>query len=87
MQYPLFTSPPEERVELLKPLDGIKEMGDNCEEIYPSSLLKRYSKCPTNLEHFTLADWVAWYDYSGKPYINPMNGNGGDGSRGGAGTS
>jgi hypothetical protein len=34
------TSPPEERVELLKPLNDIKEMDDDCEEIYTSGLLK-----------------------------------------------
>ena len=34
------TSPPEERVELLKPLNDIKEMDDDCQEIYTSGLLK-----------------------------------------------
>ena len=34
------TSPPEERVELLKPFDDIKEMDDDCEEIYAGGLLK-----------------------------------------------
>ena len=28
------TSPPEERVELQKPLDDIKDMEDDCEDIY-----------------------------------------------------
>ena len=32
---------PEERVELLKPLDAIKEMNDDCEEIYTNGSLKR----------------------------------------------
>ena len=67
------TSLPEERVELLKPIDDIKEMDDNCEEIYTSGLLKRYSKHPAKLEHLTLADWAAWYDYSGKQYVKPAN--------------
>lgn len=26
-------------------------------------------KCPFTLEHLTLADWAAWYDSSGKPFI------------------
>ena len=48
-------------------------MDDNCEEIYTSSLLKRYSKCPAKLEHLTLADWAAWCDYSGKQYVKLTN--------------
>ena len=63
------TSPPEERVELLKPLSDIKEMDDDCEEIYTSGLVKRYCKRPAKLEQITLADWAAWYDCSGKPYV------------------
>ena len=67
------TLPLEERVELLKPLNEIKEMDDDCEEIYTSGLLKRYTKRPVKLEDVTLADWVAWYDVSGKPYVKPSN--------------
>ena len=67
------TSLPEGKVELLTPIDDIKEMDDNCEEIYTSGLLKRYSKHPAKLEHLTLADWAAWYDYSGKQYVKPAN--------------
>ena len=40
------TSPPDERVELLKPIDDIKNMEDDCEEIYTTGLLKRYCKHP-----------------------------------------
>ena len=67
------TSPPEDRVELLKPLNDIKDMEDNCEEIYTGGLLKRYSKCPARFEHLTLADWAAWYDSCGKPYAKQSN--------------
>ena len=63
------TTPPEERVELLKPIGDIQDMEDDSQEIYTSGLLKRYSKRPKKLDHLTLADWAAWYDYSGKPYI------------------
>ena len=56
------TSPPEDRVELLKPLNDIKDMEDDCEEIYSGGLLKRYSKHPIKFEHVMLADWAAWYD-------------------------
>ena len=61
------TSPPQERVELLKPMD------DDCEEIYTNGLLKRYSKRPAKLENLTLADWAAWYDCTGKPYAKETN--------------
>ena len=63
------TSPPDERVELLKPIQDIKEMDDDSEEIYTSSLIKRYSKRPAKLENLTLADWAAWYDNTGKTYV------------------
>ena len=63
------TSPPEERVELLKPINDIKDMEDDCEEIYASGLLKRYCNRPQKLEQLTLADWAAWYDSCGKPYV------------------
>ena len=59
-------TPSEDRVELLKPLDAIKEMNYDCEEIYTNGSLKRYCKHPAKLDHLTLADWVAWYDFSEK---------------------
>ena len=65
------TTPPEERVELLKPLNDLKQIDDDSEEIYTSGVLKRYCKLPAKLEHLTLADWAAWYDRSGKPYVKP----------------
>ena len=67
------TSPPDERVQLLKPRDDIKEMDDDSEEIYTSGLIKRYCKRPAKLESLTLADWAAWYDSSGKPYVKQTN--------------
>ena len=50
------TSPPEERVELLKPLDDIKDMEDDCEDIYTNGLIKRYTMRTSSLENVTLAD-------------------------------
>lgn len=32
-------------------------------------MLKRYCQRPAKLENLTLADWAAWYDCTGKPYI------------------
>ncbi len=61
------TPPPNERVQLLKPVNDIKEMEDDCEDVYTTGLLQRYAKCPFCLEHLTLANWDAWYDSCGKP--------------------
>ena len=67
------TSPPEERVELQKPLDDIKDMEDDCEDIYTNGLIKRYTMRTSSLENVTLADWAAWYDMCGKPYVKQSN--------------
>ena len=56
------TSPPNERVQLLKPLSEIEKMPDECEEIHFGGLLKRYTERPISVENITLADWAAWYD-------------------------
>ena len=63
----VITSPPEDRVKLLKSFNDIKEMEDDSEEIYANGLLDRYKR-PAKLGHLTLADWAAWYDLAGKPY-------------------
>ena len=42
------TSTPEDRVRLLKPISDINDMEDDSEEIYATSLLKRYCKRPTS---------------------------------------
>lgn len=56
------TSPPEERVQLLKPINEIEQMPDESEEIHSGGLLKRYIERPASLQNVTLADWAAWYD-------------------------
>lgn len=67
------TSPPDERVELLKPMDDIKDLDDDCEEIHTSGLIKRYCRHPAKLEHLTTADWAAWYANGEKPYVKKTN--------------
>ena len=62
------TAPPDERVDLLKSMNEIEMMEDDCEDIHTGGLLKRYTERPHNLTHVTLADWAAWYDSNGKPY-------------------
>ena len=63
------TAPPDERVQLLKPVSDIKEMEDDCEDVYTTGLLQRYAKRPFGLERLTLADWAAWHHSCGKPYV------------------
>ena len=65
------TSPPEDRVQLLKPLQEINDMEDDSDEVYASGLIRRYIKRPAKLENLSLADWAAWYDSTGKPYVKP----------------
>ena len=56
------TSPPEDRVQLLKPLYKIKQMEDNETDLTTSNMIKRYSDRPDTLEGITLAEWVSYYD-------------------------
>ena len=67
----ISTSPPEDRVQLLKPLQEINDMEDDSDEVYASDLITRYTKRPAKLENLSLADWAAWYDSCGKPYVKP----------------
>ena len=67
------TSPPGERVELLKPMSEIEGMQDECEEIHSGGLLKRYAERPALLQNVTLAGWAAWYDSSSKHYQKKSN--------------
>ena len=62
------TSPPDERVRLLKPISEIEDMPDESEDIHLGGLMKRYTERPVNFENVTLADWAAWYDSCRKPY-------------------
>ena len=45
------TSPPVERVELLKPLSEIENMEDDSEEIQSGELLKRYVERPESMQN------------------------------------
>ena len=67
------TSPPAERVELLKPLSEIENMEDDSEEIQSGGLLRRYDERPECMQNVTLADWAAWYDACGQKYHKKTN--------------
>ena len=56
------TSPPEERVRLLKPMHEIQQLDDDDEDIVQSNLIVRYAKRPRSLDDLCLADWVAFYE-------------------------
>ena len=56
------TSPPAERVELLKPLSEIENLSDDCEAIQSGGLLKRCVEQADCMQNISLADWAAWYD-------------------------
>ena len=62
------TTPPEERVQLLKPMNEIEELDDDTEEVHSSGLLNRYIQRPTSLENISLPDWAALYDSCRKPF-------------------
>lgn len=64
------TAPPNERIQLLKPLSDLNEMDDDCEDLYTGGLLKRYTKRPATLKHLILAGRAAWYDKT-KSYVSP----------------
>jgi hypothetical protein len=50
-------------------LQEINNLEDDSDEIYASGLIKCYTKRPAKLEDVSLADWAAWYNSSGKPYL------------------
>ena len=62
-------TPPEERVQLLKPMNEIEEMDDDSEEVHSSGLLNRYKQRPASFENISLADWAALYDSCQKPFM------------------
>ena len=67
------TSPPAERVELLKPLTEIENIEDDSEEIQSGGLLKRYVERPKCMQNVTLADRAAWYDGCGQKSYRKTN--------------
>ena len=66
------TTPPEERVQLLKPMNEIEETDDDSEEVHSSGLLNRYIQRPASLENISLADWAALYDSCQKPVMKKI---------------
>ncbi|XP_070567274.1 uncharacterized protein [Ptychodera flava] len=57
------TSPPDDRVILLKPLDEIQNMKENATDIESDNILKKYEQRPKAIEKLCLADLAAWYTF------------------------
>ena len=53
------TSPPEERVFLLKQLSDLEELSPNSTDIHYQNIIARYSKRPRQLENWCLADYAS----------------------------
>ena len=64
------TSPPDERVVLLKPHSVIENMRDDCEDIECSNLISRYCERTEDLDDVTLAEYAAYYDSSKKGFTS-----------------
>ena len=56
------TSPPEERVTLLKPKHILDSMNEDDDDIECSNLLSRYAERPNTLENTTLADFASMFE-------------------------
>lgn len=66
----LNTSPPEERVTLLKPNSILDTMKDEDDDVECSNILTRYSDRPKLMEKVTLAEFAAYYDEPPSRTIN-----------------
>ncbi|XP_069110077.1 uncharacterized protein [Argopecten irradians] len=53
------TSPPKDRVFLLKSKEQLKELPKNSTDIESDNIIKRYAKRPKKLESYCLADYVS----------------------------
>ena len=58
----LNTSPADERTFLLKKLEKLKNLPDNSHDIESDNIVKRYQRRPKVLEHWCLADFIAWFN-------------------------
>jgi nucleoside-triphosphatase THEP1 len=58
------TSPPEERVFILKTTAELEELDDKSEDISIKGMLDHYIHRPLDLEQITLAEFSAMYNYS-----------------------
>ena len=67
------TSPPEERVALLKPSRELEKLEDDSEEIECSNMLTRYAKRPKTMESVSLAEFAGNYVTKKKTIVKQRN--------------
>ena len=58
----ISTSPPEERIFLLKTLDKLRELPDNSTDVESDNIIKRYQRRLKQLENLCLADFVSMFN-------------------------
>ena len=56
------TSIPDDRAFLLKPIEKLRDMPDNSDDIESDNVIKRYQRKPQKLKNLCLADFVASYN-------------------------
>jgi DNA replication protein DnaC len=56
------TSPPAERVNLLKSQQQLDQLDENSDDIECSNDIQRYSERPQDMENVTLAEFIAFYE-------------------------
>lgn len=66
----LNTSPPEERVTLLKPTSVLDNMKDDDEDVECSNIFTRYKDRPSSMGNVILAEFAAYYDTQPSRSIN-----------------
>lgn len=64
------TSPPEQRVTLLKPKYVLDSMHEDDDDIECSNLLSRYAERPKTLETVTLAEFVSYYKEVNEKHVS-----------------
>ncbi|CAC5373553.1 unnamed protein product [Mytilus coruscus] len=64
------TSPPDQRVVLLKPQNQLESMNDDDDEIECKGLLSRYSEQPKSMENLSLAEFTSSYERRASSYIS-----------------
>ena len=58
------TSPTHERIQLLKPFSALNKLPDQSTDVLADNIIKRYSKRPSALNSWCLADYVSQLDIS-----------------------
>lgn len=63
----LNTSPPEERLTILKTMSELEDMSPTSTNVETDNILKRYQRRPKRIYSLCLADFASWYDVTYPP--------------------